>query len=83
MKIKVHLSRILGERKMKVAELSRLTGISTYGLHNIYHEKTKAINFDVLNRLCRVLNVQVGDLIEYIPSWIEEDPARGKRSKEE
>lgn len=50
---------------MKVAELARLTGVSQYALHNVYHEKTKAISFDLLEKLCQALNVSVGELIEY------------------
>ena len=51
---------------MKVAELSRLTGISIFGLHKIYNEKTHSISFRVLERLCAVLHVGVGDIIEYV-----------------
>ena len=74
MTIKIHLSKILGERKMKVAELARETGISQYALHNIYHEKTKAISFDILQKICQTLKIQVGDLLEYIPSDKSQTP---------
>ena len=73
MAVKVHLSRILGERKMKIAELSRLTGLSQHGLLHIYHERTNAISFAILNRLCEVLQVQVCDLLEYVPDKKQEN----------
>jgi len=52
---------------MKVAELSRATGISQFALHNLYHERTTAIDFATLARLCAALDVQAGDLLEYVP----------------
>jgi putative transcriptional regulator len=72
MLIKIHLSKVLGERRMKVAELSRLTGISQFALHNLYHERTTAIDFANLARLCAALHVQVGDLLEYVPDTEQE-----------
>jgi putative transcriptional regulator len=72
MAIKIHLAKLLGERKMKVAHLARQTGISQYALHNIYHEKTSAISFEILDKLCAFLDVSVGELLEYIPK----DPDR-------
>ena len=68
MAIKIHLSKILGQKRMKVAELARRTGISRRGLDKIYHEETGGINFEVLEKLCEVLEVSVGELLEYIPN---------------
>ena len=68
MAIKIHLSKILGQKRMKVAELARRTGISRRGLDKIYHEETGGIKFEVLEKLCEVLDVSVGDLLEYIPN---------------
>ncbi len=70
MAIRVWLSRILGEQRIKMAELSRRTGISKYALHRLYHEKNKGIEFGTIDKLCRALGCSVGDLLEYVP---EED----------
>ena len=67
MAIRVRLSRILGEQRIKVAELSRRTGISKYALHRLYHEKNKGIEFGTLEKLCLALGCSVGDLLEYVP----------------
>lgn len=67
MAIRVRLSRILGEERIKVAELSRRTGISKYALHKLYHERNKGIQFATLERLCRDLDCSVGELLEYVP----------------
>ncbi len=67
MSIQIHLGRLLGERKMKMAELSRRTGISKNALSDIYYENVKAVRFDTLEKLCEALGCTVGELLEYQP----------------
>ena len=67
MAIRVRLSRIAGEQRIKMAELSRRTGISKYALHRLYHEKNKGIEFGTLDKRCQALGCSVGDLLEYVP----------------
>jgi putative transcriptional regulator len=52
---------------MKVSELSRQTGVSQHALLKLYHEKVEMIRFDTLEQICKTLNCQVGELLEYIP----------------
>ena len=54
-----------GERKMKMAELSRITGISKNALSDVYYEKGKQIRYETLEKICEALGCTVGDLIEY------------------
>lgn len=65
--IKCHLSRILGERKLKVAEVARDTGINRNTLHRLYNETTTRIELDVIEVLCQYLDVAIGDLFEVSP----------------
>jgi len=65
--IKVHLSRIMGEKKLKIADVARMTGLHRNGIEKIYYERTGGIQWDTLDRLCRALDCTVGDLIEYVP----------------
>lgn len=65
--IKIHISRILGEKKMKQIDLVRLTGIRNDTINAWYHEYVKYIKVEHINKLCEVLNCSVSDLIEYIP----------------
>jgi putative transcriptional regulator len=67
MSVKIHLSEILGKKKMRVSELAGQSGISRYALHFIYHEETRSISFEVLEKLCQTLGVSVGELLEYVP----------------
>jgi putative transcriptional regulator len=65
--IRVYLSKLLGERRIKIAELSRQTGISQHALLKLYHEKAEMIRFDTLSKICKALNCTPADLLEYVP----------------
>jgi len=67
MPIRVHLGRLLGERKLRASEVARKTGINKNTLSSLYNEKISGIRFDTLEKLCKFLNCSIGDLIEYIP----------------
>ena len=57
----------MGEQKMRVSELSYLTGISQNALNKIYHNKTKGIDFDTLIKLCNVLQRNSQEIFEFTP----------------
>ncbi len=65
--IKNRLSIILGEKRMKVSELSKITGISQNALNKIYHNKTHGIDFDTLNKICNALDRNSQEIFEFIP----------------
>jgi len=65
--IRNRLSELLGKKRIKMAELSRGTGISYSAIKNIYHDKTIAIEFDILNRLCSFLECTPNDILEFTP----------------
>jgi len=62
--IRCRLSRILGERRIKVSELARQSGVARNTLLALYHEKAKGITFDVLDKICQALAIQPGQLLE-------------------
>lgn len=70
--IKSHLSRLLGERRLKISDVSRDTGIDRGTITRIYHETAERIELDVLSRLCAYLGCSVSDLLEFIPEQCEE-----------
>lgn len=65
--IRIHLSRLLGEKRWSQAQLSRLTGIRPTTISEIYNEFAERVSLDQLNRICRVLECDISDLLEYIP----------------
>jgi len=64
--IKVHLSRLLGEKRMKISELAEKTGLHRNGLSRLYNEETDGIKFDTLEKVCKALNCEISDLIEIV-----------------
>lgn len=62
----IHLDRILADRKMKLNDLAARVGISNVNLSYLKTGKVKAIRFSTLDAICRVLECQPGDILEYI-----------------
>jgi len=64
--IKNKLSTLMGEKRISIAEVARMTNISYNAVYNIYHNKTASIDFGTLDKLCWALECKIGDLFEYI-----------------
>jgi putative transcriptional regulator len=64
--IKCNLSRLMGEQKLKISELSRDTGINRGTLTRLYQETAERVELDVLDKLCIYLNCEIGDLLQHI-----------------
>lgn len=62
--IKCHLSRIMGEKKLKIADVARDTGINRGTITRLYQETAVRVEFDVLEQLCRYLECDISDLLE-------------------
>lgn len=74
MALRVRLSILLAERNMKLVELEEKTGIALNNLSVLKTGKAKAIRFSTLNQLCKALNCQPGDLIQYVADEADEGP---------
>jgi len=61
----VRLDRVLADRKMQLSELAEAVDISIVNLSNLKTGKVKAIRFSTLNAICKVLQCQPGDILEY------------------
>lgn len=66
--IRIHLSRILGEKRWTQADLARKTGIRPNTISEIYNELIERINIDHLDLICEVLDCKVSDILEYVPN---------------
>ena len=71
--ISCNLPVLLAERRLRVADLVRMTDISKSTLHRIYNDETTRIEFDTLSKLCQVLKVNPGDVLKYVPDENEEN----------
>jgi putative transcriptional regulator len=68
MPIRVNLDRLLLERRMTQTELAGRIGITIANLNILKTGKARAVRFSTLEALCRKLDCQPGDLLEYTPS---------------
>jgi len=66
MRIVVILDSVMRERRMSLTELSSRVGITLANLSNLKTGKAKAIRFSTLAALCKELDCQPGDLLEFI-----------------
>nr|WP_313423072.1 helix-turn-helix transcriptional regulator [Moraxella sp.] len=64
---------VLAEKKLRVADVVRATGMSKSTLHKLYNEESSRIDFNTVNELCKFLDVQVGDLFVYVPDEDDEN----------
>ena len=59
---------MLARRKMSSGELAEKVGISATNLSILKTGKAKAVRFSTLDKICRALDCQPGDLLEYRPA---------------
>ncbi|MBO1304812.1 helix-turn-helix transcriptional regulator [Enterococcus sp. 669A] len=64
--IQVNLDVVLAKNKMASGELAKRVGMSNANISILKTGKAKAVRFSTLNEICKVLNCQPGDILEYI-----------------
>lgn len=67
MAIVVNLDVVMAKKKMGVTELAREIDITMANLSILKNNKAKAVRFTTLDALCKALDCQPGDILEYIP----------------
>jgi putative transcriptional regulator len=65
MPIIINLDVMLAKRKMSLTELSERVGITMSNLSILKTGKARAVRFETLDAICRILDCQPGDIIEY------------------
>ncbi|APX02922.1 helix-turn-helix domain-containing protein [Arthrobacter sp. QXT-31] len=71
MAIVVRIDVELAKRKMSVGEFAERVGITPANVAVLKNGRAKAVRFSTLDAMCRVLNCQAGDLLE----WVDDGPA--------
>ena len=66
MAIIVNLDVMLAKRKMKLKDLSEKVGVSTVNLSILKQGKVRAIRFTTLDAICKTLECQPGDILEFV-----------------
>lgn len=72
MPIVINLDHVMLKRRISLTELAERVGITLANLSILKTNKAKAIRFSTLEVLCRELNCQPSDLLEYVPPVSEE-----------
>ena len=73
MPIRVHLDRVLLDRRMSLTELADRVGVTLANLSILKTGKARAVRFSTLDALCRELGCQPGDLLAFEPGPAEAD----------
>ena len=66
MGIVVNLDVMMAKRKISLNELAERVGITNANLSILKNNKAKAVRFSTLEAICRELNCQPGDILEYV-----------------
>ena len=65
MAIILRLDRVMADRKISLNELSERVGVSNVNLSKLKTGKVSAVRFSTLNAICKALECQPGDILEY------------------
>lgn len=68
--IRINIDMMMAKRKMSLTELSQRIGISMTNLSLLKTGKVKGIRFSTLEAICRELDCQPGDILEYVPDFV-------------
>jgi len=64
--IKCHLSKLMGEKKLKIVDVARETGVNRGTITRLYHETASRVELETIDALCRYLDCGVGELFEFM-----------------
>lgn len=64
--IKCHLSRLMGERKLKISDVARDTGLHRNTITLLYQETANRIELDAVDALCEYFQIPISELFEYV-----------------
>lgn len=64
--IRCHISRLMGEHKMNIADVARETGLHRNTITLLYKETATRVDLDTIDRLCQFFGCSVGDLFERV-----------------
>ncbi|NLY75500.1 MAG: helix-turn-helix transcriptional regulator [Firmicutes bacterium] len=67
----IRLDRVMADRKISLTELAERVGITIANLSILKTGKAKAIRFSTLEALCRELQCQPADILEYVPEDVD------------
>lgn len=79
--IRCHLSRLMGERKLKVIDVARETNLNRSTVSSLYYEKATRVELHAVEKLCRFFGCQIGDLFMITDDEILDDDSVSSSGK--
>ena len=73
MSIIINIDVMLAKRKMSVTELSERVGLTMANISVLKNGKAKAVKISTLNSICKALDCQPGDILEYVEDGDDEN----------
>ena len=67
MSIRINLDVMMARRKIGLTELSQEVDVTMANLSILKNNKARAVRFSTLNAICKALDRQPGDILEYVP----------------
>jgi putative transcriptional regulator len=64
--IKCHLSRLMGERRLKVVDVAREIGVHRNSITLLYNETANRVDLSTINALCKFFDCKIEDLLEFV-----------------
>jgi putative transcriptional regulator len=64
--IRCHLARLMGERKMRISDVMRETGLSRTTITLLYKETALKVDLEALDKLCELFDCELNQLLERI-----------------
>ncbi|WP_429342621.1 helix-turn-helix domain-containing protein [Paraburkholderia sp. GAS42] len=65
--VRCHLSTLMGRDKLRISDVSRLTGLNRSTVSFLYKETATRLDLAAIDALCRLFQCQIGELFEYVP----------------
>jgi len=69
--IRCHLARVMGDKRLKIVDVARATGINRGTITRMYHDQAERVELEVLDLLCKYLEVNIGELYEFLDDSVE------------
>ena len=64
--IRCHLSRLMGERKLKISDVARVTGLHRNTITLLYDETANRVELETIEALCKLFECEIGELFELV-----------------
>ncbi|MHB1544836.1 MAG: helix-turn-helix domain-containing protein [Gammaproteobacteria bacterium] len=77
--IRCYLSRLMGEHKLKIADVARETGLNRNTITLLYKETATRVDLESIEKLCELFDCGVADLFERLPSSVTKQVNQRRR----